>query len=322
MSQHQKHQDEEVDLGDLFRLLKKGIQYIFNLFLRFVAFVLRHAIVLIVLIVIGAIIGYFLQKKSGELVKTEMIVVSNFESAEYLFNSVDEISYQIKNRDSSALEELGIPLENTNLKLEVEPIVNIDKFSEEEEVFLELISESNFLEDDEKKEMFARYFDYYKIILYHPKTENSTYILENILKKLRNNKYFQEYNDVSLKFLDKQIEANENLVLQIDSLVRNYSKNLVSNQSSTSTIYNSANSLDLGVVIQNRTIIQSQLQSFYSDKILTTEFLRLVNLGTPSKIEHKSITSYKIILIPLLLVLGYFGLIIFIKVVQKARKLD
>ncbi|WP_304036715.1 hypothetical protein [Mesonia mobilis] len=322
MSQHQKNNNEEIDLGDLFRLLKKGIQYIFNLFLRFVAFVLRHAIVLIVLIVIGAIIGYFLQKKSGELVKTEMIIASNFGSSEYVFNSINQISYQIGHKDTLALEKLGIPLDAGALKLEIKPIVNISRFSQEEETFLELVSESNFINEEEKAKMFARYFRYYKVILSHPKKINSAKILNNILQQLRDNPYYQEYNNVNLSFLNNQIKANEKLISEIDSLVGNYSKAINKQQQASSTFYNSANNLDLGVVIQNRNQVQDQLQYLYREKVANAEFLRLVDLGTPTEIKEKGITYYKIILIPLLLVLGYFGLIIFVKVVQKARKLE
>ncbi|GGZ60278.1 hypothetical protein [Mesonia mobilis] len=322
MSQHQKNNNEEIDLGDLFRLLKKGVQYILNLFLRFIAFILKHAIVLAVLIIIGAIVGYFLQKKSGELVKTEMIIASNFGSSEYVFNSINQISYQIGHKDTLALEKLGIPLDAGALKLEIKPIVNISRFSQEEETFLELVSESNFINEEEKAKMFARYFRYYKVILSHPKKINSAKILNSILQQLRDNPYYQEYNNVNLSFLNNQIKANEKLISEIDSLVGNYSKAINKQQQASSTFYNSANNLDLGVVIQNRNQVQDQLQYLYREKVANAEFLRLVDLGTPTEIKEKGITYYKVILIPLLLVLGYFGLIIFVKVVQKARKLD
>jgi len=322
MSQHQKNNNEEIDLGDLFRLLKKGVQYILNLFLRFVAFILKHAIVLAALIIIGAVAGYFLQNKSVKRVKTEMIIASNFESAEYVFNAVNQLSYQIKTKDTVTLKKLGIPLDQGSLNLEVKPIVNISKFSREEEVFLELVSESNFIDEEEKAKMFARYFRYYKVILSHPRKINSAKVLTNILQQLRDNPYYQEYNSVNLSFLNNQIKANERLILEIDSLVGNYSKAVSQQQQASSTIYNSANNLDLGVVIENRNQVQNQLQYLYREKVANAEFLRLVDLGTPSEIKEKGITYYKIILIPLLLVLGYFGLIIFVKVVQKARKLD
>ena len=322
MSQHQKNNNEEIDLGDLFRLLKKGVQYILNLFLRFVAFILRHAIVLAVLIIIGAIAGYFLQNNSVKRVKTEMIIASNFGSSEYVFNSVNQISYQINYKDTLALEKLGIPLGENVLKLEIKPIVNISRLSQEEETFLELVSESNFINEEEKAKMFSRYFRYYKVILSHPKNLNSEKVLTNILQQLRDNPYYQEYNNVNLSFLNNQIKANEKLISEIDSLVGNYSKAINKQQQASSTFYNSANNLDLGVVIQNRNQVQDQLQYLYREKVANAEFLRLVDLGTPSEIKEKGITYYKIILIPLLLVLGYFGLIIFVKVVQKARKLD
>ena len=65
-----------------------------------------------------------------------------------------------------------------------------------------------------------------------------------------------------------------------------------------------------------------ELDLLYDRKVANEQLFKLVDLGYPTTLENRSITSHKIILIPLLLVLGYFGLIIFVKVVQKARKLD
>ena len=316
--------NEEIDLGDLFKLLKKGFEKLGNLLLRFIAFLLRNAIVLIILIIIGAVAGYFLQKKASSFVKTEMIVASDFGSAEYLFKSVKELQYKLKTQDEATIEKLGVKNseDEFSISYEIKPIVTISRFDNQEELFLEILGDNHFLDEEEKMAMFKRNFDFYKITLFHPRGVDSQKILQNTLSILRANEYYREIYKLNLISINNQIESNEYLISQIDSLVSNYSKNTGKTSGSSSTIYNSENTLDLGVVIENRNTLQRQIQGLYHQKVTNSEFLRLIDLGNPSEIEKRGLTSYKIILIPFLLVLGYFGLIIFVKVVQKARKLD
>src|SRR5690554_5806149 len=100
-SQPTQNNNEEIDLGDLFRLIKRFFEKIGNLLLRFLSFLLRNAIVLIILIVIGAIIGYFWQKSIEPLYKTEIIVATSFGSQEYLFKAIDEAEYKFSEKGIS-----------------------------------------------------------------------------------------------------------------------------------------------------------------------------------------------------------------------------
>lgn len=315
--------NEEIDLGDLFKLIKKGFEKLGDIFLRFISFLLRNAIVLIILITIGAIAGYFLQKKTPKLVKTEMIVASDFGSAEYLFKSVKELQYKVKIKDEATIEKLGFKNPNIGLSLIIKPIINLDEFTKEEETYFEVLNESNFLDEEAKEGLILQTAKFYKITLYHVSNIDSRKILRGVLDIIRDNDYFKEVYKLNSKKIDFLINSNEYLISGIDSLVANYSKNLSNHKElTTSTLYNINNSLDVGEMIGNRADLVEELDNLYSKKVANEELFRLVDLGYPSEIEEKSITSYKIILIPLLLVLAYFGLIIFVRVVQKAKKID
>ncbi len=315
--------NEEIDLGDLFRLLKKGFEKLGNLLLRFIAFLLRNAIVLIILIIIGAVAGYFLQKKSSNLVKTEMIVASDFGSAEYLFKSVKELQYKLKIKDEATIEKLELKDSNTALSLDVKPIIDLDKLTREEETYFEVLNESNFLDEEAKQGLIRKISNFYKITLYHANDIDSRRILNSIINIIRDNDYFKKVYELNLHKIKFLINSNEYLISQMDSLLANYSENLSDNkQLNSSSLYNINNTLDLGVMIGNRADLVEELDNLYSKKVANEELFRLVDLGYPSAVEKKGIGSYKIILIPFLLVLAYFGLIIFVKVVQKARKID
>ena len=322
MSQHQKNNDEEIDLGDLFRLLKKGVNSILNLFLRFVAFVLRHAIILIVLIIIGAIAGYFLQKNTVEKVKTEMIVAADYGAAEYLYKSIEEIKYGLRSEDEELFNQLNLEEKNSvaAISINIVPILDIEEFSSDKERFYNLLNDSNVVSDETKDGMIQQISKFYRITLIHSQEVDSRSFLESVLKIIRNNDYYKEVYQLQAKKNQFLINSNEFLISHIDSLIKNYSNKSTLGQQGSNSI--TSNELDLGQLIGNRSNLLEELDILYEKKVASEELFTLVDLGSPSFLENKSLSSHKIILIPLLLVLGYFGLIIFVKVVQKARKLE
>jgi hypothetical protein len=321
MSTENNNRNEEIDLGDLFRMIKRIFEEIGNVLLRFLNFLLKNAIVLIVLIVIGAIIGYFWQKGEEEFYKTEMIVATSFGTQEYLFKSIEEAKYKFKEPEIPNEERFGLDIE-AKVNLEVKAIVNINRFSGEQKIFLETVNESNFLEEEEKLAMFNRNFSYYKITLYHTIDINGREVLKNLMAQIKDNTYYQEIFKTNLESLNNQIQQNEFVIAQIDTLIKNYSKNIGKAETSSTTIYNSENTLDLGSVLENRTLLQARQENLKREKITNSEFLRIVDFGNMSQLKERSISSYKIILVPFLFVMLYFGIIIFINIVQKARKIQ
>ncbi|MBW2961537.1 hypothetical protein [Mesonia aestuariivivens] len=320
MSQHSKNNNEEIDLGDLFQLFKRGINYIGNLFLRFIAFLLRHAIILIVLIIIGAFAGYFLQKNSGVLIKTEMIVAADYGSPEYLYKSVEEVNFKLNNNDEKLYSKLDFNESKPYLLLDIDPLFEVDELSNDQLKYYELLNESNFLTEDNKRDVTNTISKFYKLTLIHPRDIDSSHILNEILSVIRDNDYYQSVYKIQAKKNQFLINSNEFLISQIDSLIKNYSKSNTINIPSSNNII--SNDLNLGELIGDRSNLLEELEVMYAKKITNEEFLKIVDLGNPSEITDVKISSYKVLFIPILLVLAYFGLIIFIKIVRKAQKLN
>lgn len=319
MSQSSKHK-EEIDLGDLFLLIKKLFSKVANTFLKFVSFVIKQAYILIALIIIGAVIGYIWQSTEVKKVKTDMIVAANYMSAEYLYKSVDQLQYRINLQDSQLLEKLNIADSLSSISLSITPILDLDKLNNEEEKYYNLLAESNFIEEDLKEEMMRGLAKFYKVTLIHPKGVDSRKALKEVLAIIRNNDYYKKVYQLNNRKNEFLINSNEFLIAQIDTLIQNYASNNKANTSSGTSFIN--NELDLGVLVGNRTNIVEELEVLYAKKVSEEQLFRLVDLGYPSNIKEKSLTSYKLILAPLLLVLGYFALVIFIAIIKKARKLN
>ena len=97
---------EEVDLGYLFRKVGNFFRRIVKLLFLVISFFKKYIVVTSILIVAGAVIGYFLDKNGQDKIEYEnrVIVIPNFESVDYLYESVDEWNAKIKSGDSVYLK--------------------------------------------------------------------------------------------------------------------------------------------------------------------------------------------------------------------------
>lgn len=317
----QKNPSEEIDMLDLFRLIKRGFIAIGDVFLRFFNFLLRNIIILVILVVVGVLIGWFLDSKTEKTYKTEVIVATNYDSGEYLYKAINEIGFDLSKPDSTVLKKIGVSAkEAKKLKIEVEPVVVLKPTTDDEQRYMVMIKENNLLDADQMKEMFKKSAEEQKITLYHPLSVNSTKVLDKIVSYLRENEFYEDLNSDYYKTLTKQIKSNNFVESQIDSLFQNYSKGFKSQAplSNNLTFFN--NTLDLGKVLQFRLDMQEKTLELLKDRMSSKRFLRVVDQGRIQEVEHSALHN-NLIKIPMLLI-GLFFLVVFLRFVYgKSREL-
>lgn len=112
----QPQQSEEVDLGQLFRLIGNAFNKlfnfigsiftgIFNTIIMFLLFVKKHVILLGVACLVGLVIGTFLDFKKSPRYLSTMVIEPNFNSVQQLYNNVNFYNELAAARDSSALAQ-------------------------------------------------------------------------------------------------------------------------------------------------------------------------------------------------------------------------
>ncbi|MBT8235672.1 MAG: hypothetical protein KJO04_05740, partial [Bacteroidia bacterium] len=102
--------NDELDLGQLFSLIKKAFLGVFKFFLRFFVYVQNNIVWLAVLGIVGAALGFGLNIISTQKLKTEVIVVPNLESKRYLLNTIEEINANIRADNKEFFDSLNIAL--------------------------------------------------------------------------------------------------------------------------------------------------------------------------------------------------------------------
>src|SRR5699024_9495051 len=111
-----KNASDEIGFHQLFNNLKsmhhsllRGLFTIYNFFIK-------RIIIFIVLIVIGAVAGFFLTQNSNPYQKTTLLVQLNYNSANYVYSTIKQLNSELKQYDQTFLEA-------NNLFQKGEPII-------------------------------------------------------------------------------------------------------------------------------------------------------------------------------------------------------
>ena len=233
----QQNSSEEVDLGYLFKkmgnLFKKFIKLIFLV----LAFFVKYIVAVVILIIIGVGIGYYLDKNAEEVYNNEEIVIPNFESVDYLYDKVAVLNAKIETQDTIYLKTILDTNYRKLNKIEIEPIVDIYNFAtqsrENIEVFKTLFQNqelTNFVEDI----VTSKYYKYHRLNFVITGKGDSQNIVESVLKDFNDNTHFNQYREVLNENLELHLFENLKMIEQVDSLIQSsisYSKAELPNQS-------------------------------------------------------------------------------------------
>ncbi|PZD79117.1 hypothetical protein [Mesonia sp. K7] len=314
--ENNQRNNEEIDLNDLFIVFKKIGNAIVNFFVRIAAFILRFAVILAVLIVIGVILGYFWQENTPKYVQTQSIIGADYEASPYIYKKIEEINYKFSNENENYQQKLGIE-ETGNLKLEIEPVLFFDEFTEEEETYLEFIDETASVNEKLKEDIWSNSLKTHKIILKHPQKIEIQKVYSLILEELRSNNFYRKLYEDQKQFLAQQIKSNENFIQSLDSLITNYGKN-----KATSTVVVNGANFDFNGLILRRSELQKKTSQLITRLNKNQDFVFVIDQGNTQAIKDNFLLKLnKIVITPVLLIIAFVLSIIIGRIFVKARQL-
>ncbi len=217
---------EEVDLGQLFKLIGNAFDRFFNfirsifthLFLAFVWFVLflkKRIIILALAGISGLIIGSLSSKTAPPKYKSSVTVVQNYPTGENLYNSVGYYNDLLKQRDYETLGSvLNLDLEKTKsiLIFDVQPVVSsnnkllaFNKYMKQlDSLAATKIDYEDFLVNNEE------YTHKYQQISIESSERNSfKSVFENIVRSINENSFFLNEQRKDIVELNNTKEALE-----------------------------------------------------------------------------------------------------------------
>lgn len=308
---------DEIDLGQLLQLVRRGLNGIFWGILRAFLYLKRNALKLLVVIIIGVAIGVLLNSLVDDRLQTEVIVKPNFESKDYLYVVVDELKSKISTKDSLFFTSIDIDVNSLrNFKIEIEPIeeqVEINKdILEENNKYLELLKnykDNDFVLDVVKSEILKKSAFTHRITFTHKNPSKGEVYVGKFLNYINANPYFTQLQKVHTKNAQSRITKNLDLIQQIDVLVANFSEGLKNapNQTNQGMLLESERGTDISSLLSLKSHLIKEIERMQIELAEQRNAVSVINLGLTHPVK-KTLISKNIVLIPVLLV-GLFLLV-------------
>lgn len=303
-----KADHDEIDLGFIFQKIGQFFKGILIGFLKTIAFFYRKKWILLGLLILGGVLGYFWEKNSKDKFKTNFIVSASFESVDYLNNKAEAIASKIKLKDSIYLKEVFGENYRRVKNIEVEPFTDVYEFFDREntkrfEIF-ELLSEDKNISEFIKEPVNSKNYPYHNIDLIIAGNDDELHkdISHHFFSYINSNRYFNNTKDISVTNDLLQIEQNKVIRKQIDAVIAS----IVQDQSSElSQPMVSIQESQVDELLERKDLTLNQ------DKVLKTrvknqqEVIQRVDANYQVEYEETLLEKDKMFLLPLIFILLY-----------------
>lgn len=303
---------DEIDLGQLLQLVERGFNKLGIIFLRLFLYLKKNAIVLFGLVVLGAAIGYGLKYISTEKLKVDVIVRPNLHSKDYLYDVVSEIEANIKVQNEAFFQELGISSEDLKgFQISIEPVKkDVEKDTKKELQYLEVLQklEKTDLISDILREEVLNQTELNHRITFQYKNAGGDKVARKLMDYINSNDYFKELVLIQATNSKERIRKNEVLIAQIDTIIQKYSTNLTKQQGTLGTgqvLLQNEEKVNVAALLSLKTELIKDIEDRKIELSELTNPIGIINFGTPHQVS-KAFFSKKIILIPIILLVGFF----------------
>lgn len=329
LNQNNISSSDEIDLGQLFELVKKGFRNLGNFFLRGFIYLRKNALKLLGLLLLGIAASYGLNQIISKKLKTDVIVRPNFESKNYLYDAVDEVSANLLAKNEFFFSAIDISTEDLEgFKIEVVAIEDEEAKSDDsvlnEMKYLEVLQnfkDESFVIDILRSELSEKSVIDHKITFTYKDATKGPEIVRKIMNYINTNEYFNGLKVVYENNAKSRIDKNSALIGQIDQLVDNYSKALLveKQKSGTGVVYmEKENTLNVPSLLNLKNILSKEIEDKQLEMAQQTGVLSILNFGKTQEVK-KTFFNQTYFLIPSLLI-GAFLLLSFLQYLNHKSK--
>jgi hypothetical protein len=324
-----QNNSDEIDLGQLFQMIRNGFNKLGVLFLRLFIYLKKSALILIGLVVLGVAIGYGLKFITTEKVQLDVIVRPNLESKDYLYDMISEIESSIKVRNEAFLNNLGISKDDLDgFEISIESIKKEKEEGKEEKElkYLEVLQKfqnTDLIADVLREELLKNTELIHRISFKYKKPKGEE-VARKLMDHINSNSYFTQLLLVEKDNSKERIEKNKVLIAQIDTIIQNYSKNLNNNSTTLETgklVVQNEEKLDVTGLITLKTELIEDIEDQKIELNELTGPISVINFGNPHQVS-KSFFSNSIIILPLILIVAFFVLTLLKYLNKKASEME
>jgi uncharacterized membrane protein len=270
----QNQDNQEIDLFTLFNKVGSFFQWINRMLFLVIHFFVKNIIIVSVLVLIGFGVGLYLDKTSQQY-NHQIIVAPNFKSTDYLYTKIDLLSTKIAVRDSVFLKAIGVVKYKDLLKIKIEPVVDIYKLirsNDQNFELLALLAQNGDLKKVVKETTTSKNYNFHTIIVSTEGKTNQNEIIEPLLQFLNTSSYYRDIQKISVANIQQKIKVKEDIILQIDEIIKSYTGNKeIVSRNDKMIYYNDNNQLDNIIKTKDTlasTMAALKIELFNSQKII------------------------------------------------------
>jgi hypothetical protein len=322
------NEDQEIDLTQLFKKFDGFLQGIKASIFKCIQFFFKNKAVISFLILLGFGTGIYLDTK----IKTydhEIIVTPNFESTDYLYSKIDLIESKIMQKDTVFFKSIGIENPNNITFIEINPIIDVYTFVNKEITdkaenspnfeMVKLLAENGDINKVIKDKLTSKNYSHHTIKITTKDFISEENTITPLLKYLNQNDYFNKVRSTDNNNIILKMKKNEEMIIQIDNLLNDFSSSMNGNQKSNKLVYYNENTQINEMIVSKNNFI-SEL-GYQRTKLLKTDTIikkisSIINIQNTNNINGK----LKFIL-PLILIFGFILTRFFINFYKRQKVL-
>lgn len=306
-----QNSSDEIDLGQLFQLIGKGFNSLFNFILRIFVYLKKNIFILIGLIVVGFGLGYGLNQIVSKRQKTDVIVKPQLESKNYLYDIINEIQANIESKDTEFFKSIGIEEINyAGLEITVNRVVE-EGTSEKDMQYLELLQSfenTDAIADIVRAELENKSSFNHRITFFYKDKELGVLFAKKVMDYINSSEFFEKVLLISRNNAKGRIEQNQLLLEQVDKIITNYTNNLASKNNSVSSeriILDNQEQVNIADLFEFKNLLIRDIENKKLELVEQTEPISIINFGKSHEVQ-KSFFGKNLVLIPSVLLALFF----------------
>lgn len=312
---------EEIDLFYVFDKIRDFYHGMLANFYRFVQFLKRNWLILLVIIVGGYFAGKFWQSFNRPKKEAILIVQNNFDSSNYVYNAVEMLARKSGQEDTIFLKKIGINHEVTTiLEISIEPVVNImdlmDKTLPSDRNLDTYLAQVDIEEDLLTSELYYPEYKYHKLTLRLQTSDKK--IIEKIVNYLNSDDKFNQIKAIQVAETQLHVQRNEKSIESIDGIL---AANTISNQevkSPTDIYLNTSMNNNLHQLVEKKNELIEENKMLKSELVKYDQVVTVIN--DPQLYFTDDFFDAKKILLPAFLLFVFVAYIVLRGLYKKGRK--
>jgi len=209
-SNYDNKHSQEIDLRFLWQKFLAMLDGLGLWFFRLVRFLIRNVYVVVSLVVLGLVLGYFLDKKNNTTYKHQIILALNFDSSSFLYS-------KIKNIKKSEFSDVK--------SVHIEPIIDVYGFISDKWDNLkiaEFLGENNIrIHKHKEGDQVEKIYKYHTLTLTSEEKDIEGSVIDKFLDDINKEPYFLNRKEIENENIKTQIREYEQSIEDLNNIFKN-----------------------------------------------------------------------------------------------------